>query len=102
MITSAATRAEIVSNIAVRIVGSEVYGFITGNGSSRPTMGFFSDPEFQPTNGLKLITSNISGVMPQGIYVGEMIDETDVKIHPVSELSRVIVLKFDTIQNEYK
>ena len=90
------------TNIAVRIVGSEVYGFITGNGSSRPTMGFFSDPEFQPTNGLKLITSNISGVMPQGIYVGEMIDETDVKITSITKLSRVMVLKFDTQKNEYR
>lgn len=90
------------TNIAVRIVGSEVYGFMTGNGSKTPTMGFFSDPEFQPSRGIKLVTSNISGILPSGLVVGEMIDETDVKIHPVSELSRVIVLKFDTIQNEYK
>lgn len=90
------------TNIAVRIVGSEVYGFMTGNGSKRPTMGFFSDPEFQPTKGLKLITSNISGVVPKGIYVGEMIDETDVKITQPSTLSRVMVLVFDTNKNEYK
>lgn len=90
------------TNIAVRVVGSEVYGFMTGNGSKYPTIGFFSDPEFQPANGLKLVTSNISGIMPQGIYVGELIDETDVKITPPSKLSRVMVLKFDTQQNEYK
>jgi rod shape-determining protein MreC len=89
-------------NIAVRIVGSDVYGFMTGNGSKRPDIGLFSDPEFQPANGLKLVTSNISGIMPQGIYVGELIDETDVKITPPSKLSRVMVLKFDTQQNEYK
>ena len=90
------------TNIAVRVVGSEVYGFMTGNGSSTPTMGFFSDPEFQPSAGIKLVTSNISGVIPSGLTVGEMIDESDVKIYPVSKLSRVIVLKFDTPQNEYK
>lgn len=90
------------TNIAVRVVGSEVYGFMSGNGSGRPTMGFFSDPEFQPTNGIKLVTSNISGVLPVGLLVGEMIDESDVKIKNPSELSQVMVLKFDTQKNEYK
>jgi cell shape-determining protein MreC len=90
------------TNIAVRVVGSEVYGFMTGNGSSRPTMGFFSDPEFQPSAGIKLITSNISGVLPPGLIVGEMINETDVKITPPAQLTRVIVLKFDKEQKEYK
>lgn len=90
------------TNIAVRVVGSEVYGFMSGNGSGRPTMGFFSDPEFQPTNGIKLVTSNISGVLPVGLLVGEMIDELDVKIKNPSELSQVMVLKFDTQKNEYK
>ncbi len=90
------------TNIAVRIVGSEVYGFMTGNGSKYPTMGFFSDPEFQPTDGLKLVTSNISGIIPQGIYVGEIIDGTDVKIISPSKMSRVMVLKFDTHNNDYR
>lgn len=90
------------TNIAVRIVGSEVYGFMTGNGSKYPTMGFFSDPEFQPTDGLKLITSNISGILPQGIFVGEIVDGYDVKIVPPAKISQVMVLKFDTYKNEYK
>ena len=90
------------TNIAVRVVGSEVYGFLSGNGSSTPKMKFFSDPEFQPSTGIKLITSNISGVLPRGLYVGEMVNETDVKITPPSKLSRVIVLKFDQEQKEYK
>ena len=90
------------TNIAVRVVGSEVYGFLSGNGSSTPKMKFFSDPEFQPSAGIKLITSNISGVLPRGLYVGEMVNETDVKITPPSKLSRVIVLKFDQEQKEYK
>ncbi len=90
------------TNIAVRVVGSEVYGFMTGNGSDTPTMGFFSDPEFQPSAGIKLVTSNISGILPAGLIVGEMIDDTDVKITPISKLSRVMVLKFDAQQNKYK
>ncbi|MEE1110923.1 MAG: rod shape-determining protein MreC [Alphaproteobacteria bacterium] len=90
------------TNIAVRVVGSEVYGFLSGNGSSTPKMKFFSDPEFQPSAGIKLVTSNISGILPAGLIVGEMIDETDVKITPVSKISRVMVLKFDAQQNKYK
>ena len=90
------------TNIAVRVVGSEVYGFLIGNGSSHPNLGFFSDPKFQPTKGLKLITSNISGVLPAGLIVGEMVDETDVSVVSPKQLSRVMVLKFDTVNNEYK
>lgn len=89
------------TNIAVRVVGSEVYGFLTGNGSSHPTMGFFSDPEFQADAGIKLVSSNISGVLPNGIIVGTMINETDVEILPPGRLSRVMVLQFDN-NNEYK
>ncbi|MBO5662548.1 MAG: rod shape-determining protein MreC, partial [Alphaproteobacteria bacterium] len=90
------------TNIAVRVVGSEVYGFMKGNGSARPTIGFFSDPEFQPTGGLKLVSSNISGVLPAGLVIGELIDEADVKILNPAKLSRVMVLKFDTQKNEYR
>ena len=89
------------SSIPVRVAGSEVYGFMQGNGSSSPTMGFFSDPEFQPSSGVKLVTSNISGVLPNGIMVGDMINETDVNVLKPKEISRVVVLKFDT-QDEYK
>lgn len=90
------------TNIAVRVAGSEVYGFMAGNGSARPVIGFFSDPEFQPTGGLKLVSSNISGVLPAGLFVGELLDETDVKVLDPMKLSRVMVLKFDTPNNEYK
>lgn len=89
------------TNVAVRVVGSEVYGFLQGNGTSAPTMGFFSDPEFQPASGVKLITSNISGVLPAGIIVGDMINETDVRVLSPARLSRVMVLQFDQ-NNEYK
>jgi cell shape-determining protein MreC len=89
------------TNIAVRVVGSEVYGFLAGNGSNTPTMGFFSDPEFQPDAGIKLVTSNISGVLPNGIMVGEMKNETDVRVLLPKKLSRVMVLQFDNL-GEYK
>lgn len=89
------------SNIAVRIAGSDIYGFLHGNGSDTPTIGFFSDTEFQPTPGLKLITSNISGMLPNGIYVGETANESDVTVMPSKKLSRVIVLQFDN-STEYK
>ena len=90
------------TNIAVRVVGSDVYGFMTGNGSARPSIGFFSDPEFQPSQGIKLITSNISGVLPAGLMVGELVDKTDVKVVGPNKLSRVLILKFDTPHNEYR
>lgn len=89
------------SNIAVRIAGTGVYGFLTGNGTNTPSIGFFSDPQFQATDGLYIITSNISGVLPNGIMVGEIINKTDVKTITPRELSRVMVLQFDAI-GEYK
>jgi len=89
------------TNIAVRIAGYEVYGFVSGNGSSTPTIGFFSDPQFRAAADLQLITSNISGVLPAGIYVGSMKNQTDVNVLQPGTLSRVIVLQFDT-NTEYK
>lgn len=89
------------SNIPVRIAGSEVYGFLQGNGSSAPTIGFFSDPEFQATPGLKLVTSNIRGVLPDGIVVGEMIDNTDVDVLRPTRVSNVMILQFDG-RDKYK
>lgn len=89
------------SNIPVRISGSEVYGFLQGNGSDTPTMGFFSDPEFQPTKGLNLVTSGIRGVLPDGIPVGEMRNNEDTKVILPSKLSSVMVLQFNG-KDKYK
>lgn len=89
------------TNIAVRIAGTEVYGFLQGNGSDTPTIGFLSDPEFQPSVGVKLVTSNISGILPNDIIVGEMLNDTDVRVRRPQTLARVVILKFDT-QNEYE
>lgn len=89
------------SNIPVRIAGTQVYGFLQGNGSGRPSMGFFSDPEFQPTAGLKLVTSNIRGVLPDGITVGDMRDDADVNVLKPNRVSSVMVLQFDD-KDKYK
>ncbi len=90
------------TNIAVRIAGSEVYGFLAGNGSNTPTIGFFNDHKFQPDAGVKLVTSGISGVLPPDIFVGKMKNDSDVDVMTPRELSRVMVLKFNLEQNKYK
>lgn len=87
------------SNIAVKIAGSEVYGFIQGKSSENPSIDFFSDPNFEITKGLKLTTSNINGVLPEGINIGEILENKQVKITSIKTISNVIVLHFD---NEIK
>ena len=89
------------SNIAVRIAGDEVYGFLQGDGSASPEIGFFSRPEFKAAKGMTVITSNISGVLPNGILVGTMKNGHDVKVLQPDSISRVKVLEFNT-NNEYK
>ncbi len=89
------------TNIAVRIAGTDVYGFLQGAGTSKPALGFFSNPEFKPKAGQTLVTSSISGVLPSGVMVGQVTDDLDVDVLNPSHLSRVMVLKFDT-ENEYK
>ncbi len=89
------------SNIAVRIAGDEVYGFLNGDGSKFPEIGLFSRPEFKAAKGMSVITSNISGVLPNGILVGTMKNEHEVKVLLPDAISRVKVLEFDT-NNEYK
>ena len=89
------------SNIAVRIAGDEVYGFLQGDGSESPEIGLFSRPEFQAEAGMTVITSNISGVLPNGILVGTMKNNRDVKILQPNSVSRVKVLEFNN-NNEYK
>jgi rod shape-determining protein MreC len=89
------------TKIAVRITGSDISGFLQGNGKSGASIGFFNDAEFVGRAGLKVITSNISGVLPSGIYVGEMKDEKNVDVLKPNNLSRVMVLQFDN-QGSYK
>lgn len=90
------------TNIAVRIAGSDVYGFLQGNGSDEPTIGFFSDHKFRPNAGVRILTSAISGILPPDIFIGEMKNDSDVIVTRPDELSRVMILKFNTGENKYK
>lgn len=90
------------TNIAIRIAGSEVYGFLHGNGLMDPTIGFFSDHKFQGTPGTSIITSNISGVLPNGIYIGKIKNDSAVDVLSPSDISRVMVFKFNTQDNKYR
>ena len=83
------------SNVAIRIAGSDVSGFLQGNGKTGASVGFFSDTQFSGRQGLKVMTSNISGILPSGIYVGDMIDETHVDVLSPNKISRVMVLQYD-------
>ena len=89
------------TNIAVHVAGYEVYGFLSGNASRSPTVGLFSDPQFKSAPGLTLVTSNISGVLPHGIFVGTTKKGAYVDVLQPGTLSRVIVLQFDRA-SEYK
>ncbi len=89
------------SNIPVRIAGTNVYGFLTGNGTHNASLGFLSDPNFEITPDLDVVTSGIRGVLPDGLIVGRTRDKTDVAIaNPVRD-SAVLVLEFDGTQ-KYK
>ena len=83
------------TNIAVRISGADISGFLHGNGKSDASIGFFNDTQFIARSGLKVITSNISGVLPSGIYVGDMKDENRVDVLKPNKISRVMVLQYN-------
>lgn len=83
------------TNIAIRIVGADISGFLQGNGKSKAYIVFFNDTQFVGKSGLKIITSNISGILPSGIYIGDTVDETQVDILKPTDISRVMVLQFN-------
>ncbi len=89
------------SNIPARVVGTDVYGFLQGNGSKTAKIGLFSKPDFRANPGAKLITSNISGVLPGGIFVGNIKNQNDIDVLNPRNISRVMVLKFNG-RNGYK
>ncbi len=89
------------TNIAVRVTGSDISGFLRGNGKSGASVGFFNDTEFVGRKGLKIITSNISGVLPSGIYIGDMKDDKRVDVLKPKDLSRVMILQYND-QGSYK
>ena len=85
------------TNLAIRITGSDISGFLQGNGKSGASVGFFNDTKFVGRKGLKVITSNISGILPSGIYIGDMLDEKNVDILRPKDVSRVMVLQYNDI-----
>jgi rod shape-determining protein MreC len=58
------------SNIPVRVAGSGVFGFLRGTGESAPVFEFFSDQEFTPAKGTRLVSSGVRGNLPNDIPVG--------------------------------
>ncbi len=94
------------SNIPVRVAGTSVYGFLNGAGGNKATFKFFSDPEFVPTVGIKLVSSGINGTLPEGIPIGvvERAENkyAEVKLFaPAKKLSEAIVLIFNS-KEKYK
>lgn len=89
------------TNIAVRITGSDISGFLQGNGKNKSFINFFSDPQFVGRKGLGVVTSNISGILPSGIYIGDMKDEKQVDVLRPNQLSRIMVLKYNN-SDSYK
>lgn len=87
------------TNIAIRIAGSDISGFLRGNGKSPASVGFFNDTQFVGRQGLKVMTSNISGILPSGIYIGDMIDDKSVDILRPNQLSRVMILQFNDMDS---
>jgi len=87
------------SSIPVRVAGSGVYGFLTGGGTS-PVFEFFSDQEFSPSRGIKLVSSGIKGNLPNGVPIGTVRRVGKkfayVKLGaPPSKIHDVMVLVFD-------
>ncbi|MCL2017575.1 MAG: rod shape-determining protein MreC [Alphaproteobacteria bacterium] len=94
------------SNIPVRVAGSNVYGFIRGNGDAMPSFEFFSDQEFIPTKGIRLVSSGVNGNLPNGIPVGIVSKDgrKDAKVTlgaPAGGVHEVMVLMFDA-KDAYK
>ena len=79
------------SNIPVRITGTDVFGFLRGSGASSPELEFLSDPEFEITDGLKLMTHGIKGSVPDGIPVGR-IEDRFIPGTEIGKLTEVMVI----------
>ena len=87
------------TNIAVRISGADISGFLRGNGKSAADIGFFSDTQFIARPGLKVITSNISGILPSGIYIGDTTENNRVDVLRPNNISRVMVLQYNDMDS---
>lgn len=88
------------SNIPVRVAGTGVYGFLRGTGTSAPVFEFFSDQEFVPARGMRLVSSGVRGNLPNGIFVGIVDREGQLSARVrlgarIGEVHEVMILMFD-------
>ena len=88
------------SNIPVRIVGTDVFGFLQGTGNSDPELRFLSNGDFTVRPGMRLITSGVKGNVPDNIPVGvvEGVQNQKIRVKLGSEMknqSSVFILLFD-------
>ncbi len=96
---------DITSSVPVRVPGTNVYGFIRGNNTSKPLFELFSDPSFRPDSGTPIMTSGIRDTFPENIpvgYIGSVFanNTASIKLYaPVSSLTSVQVLLFDYAEN---
>jgi rod shape-determining protein MreC len=94
------TLSDAKSNIPVRVAGSNVFGFLRGTGDFDTVFEFFSDQEFKPSQGIRLITSGIKGNLPNNIPIG-VVEEDGVGSARVrlgasgGSVHDVLVLEFD-------
>lgn len=59
-------------NIIVKVSGTEIRGFLHGNNTSRPYFEYFSDPDFKPEIGMKIVSSGMNSLMPENLPIGEI------------------------------
>ncbi len=83
------------SKIPVRFTGTEVFGFLTGMGTSNPGIEFLSDQEFQIMVGSNISTKSIHGSLPNGINIGSIKKDNLVDVITPDEISDVLVIKFN-------
>ncbi|MBD5389157.1 rod shape-determining protein MreC [bacterium] len=84
------------SKIPVRVTGTEVYGFLSGDGSASPRLEFLSQPEFIPTAGVQVVTGSIGGVLPADLPVGKIADgRGNVSVPDATRDASVMILHFD-------
>ncbi len=83
------------SNTPVRISGTNVYGFLVGNGGKDASITLLSDPNFEITENLPVVTSGIKGVMPDGLIVGMTDAYGNVFVANAVRDAAVLVLEFD-------
>jgi cell shape-determining protein MreC len=88
------------SNVSVKLAGTNVFGFLHGNGNLAPELKFLSDGDFVPAAGMLLATSGVNGNVPNNIPVGriESADNNKIRVKLGAELKNqesVVILFFN-------